>query len=67
VPVVSEFETERGYADLALILRPDMRSSAALDLLLEFKYLGLKDLGLSGEQMRTEGMSRTRRPRIRAS
>jgi len=65
--VVSELETERGYADLALILRPEMRRFAALDLLLEFKYLGLKDLGLSGEQTRTEGMSRTRRPRIRAS
>ncbi|MCF8014861.1 MAG: ATP-binding protein [Chromatiaceae bacterium] len=52
--VVSELETERGYADLALIVRPDMRRFAALDLLLEFKYLSLKDLGLSGEQVRAE-------------
>ncbi|MCF7977460.1 MAG: ATP-binding protein [Chromatiaceae bacterium] len=52
--VVSELETERGYADLALIVRPDMRRFAALDLLLEFKYLSLKDLGLTGEQVRTE-------------
>jgi len=50
--VVSELETERGYADLALILRPDMRRFQALDLVLEFKYLGLKELGLSGEQVR---------------
>jgi hypothetical protein len=52
--VVSELETERGYADLALILRPEMRRFAALDLLLEFKYLSLKDLGLTGEQVRAE-------------
>ena len=51
---VSELETERGYADLALIVRPDMRRFQALDLLLEFKYLSLKKLGLSGEQVRQE-------------
>jgi hypothetical protein len=50
--MVSELETERGYADLALILRPDMRRFQALDLVLEFKYLSLKELGLSGEQVR---------------
>ena len=50
--VVSELESERGYADLALILRPDMRRFQALDLVLEFKYLSLKELGLSGEQVR---------------
>ncbi|MFP4279404.1 MAG: AAA family ATPase [Halochromatium sp.] len=49
---VSELETERGYADLALIVRPDKRRFQALDLLLEFKYLGLKELGLNGEQVR---------------
>jgi hypothetical protein len=48
---VSELETDRGYADLALIVRPDMRRFEALDLLLEFKYLGLKGLGLSREQV----------------
>jgi len=51
---VSELETDRGYADLALIVRPDMRRFQALDLLLEFKYLGLPELGLSGEQVRAE-------------
>ena len=51
---VSELETGRGYADLALIVRPDMRRFQVLDLLLEFKYLGLKELGLSGEQVRAE-------------
>jgi len=52
--VVSELETERGYADLALIVRPDMRRFQALDLLLEFKYLSLNALGLSGEQVQAE-------------
>ncbi|MBK1619470.1 AAA family ATPase [Lamprobacter modestohalophilus] len=51
---VSELETGRGYADLALILRPDMRRFQALDLLLEFKYLSLQDLGLSGAQVREQ-------------
>ena len=51
---VSELETDRGYADLALIVRPDKRRFQALDLLLEFKYLSLKELGLTGEQVREE-------------
>lgn len=50
--MVSELETDRGYVDLSLIVRPDMRRFQALDLLLEFKYLSLKDLGLTGEQAR---------------
>ena len=51
---VSELETDRGYADLALIVRPDLRRFQALDLLLEFKYLGLKELGLTGEAVRAQ-------------
>lgn len=51
---VSELETGRRYADLALILRPDMRRFQALDLLLEFKYLSLQELGLSGAQVREQ-------------
>jgi hypothetical protein len=50
--VVSELESARGYADLALIRRSDRRRVQALDLVLEFKYLSLKELGLSGEQVR---------------
>ena len=37
--MVSELETDRGYVDLSLIVRPDMRRFHALDLMLEFKYL----------------------------
>ena len=51
---VSELETGRGYVDLALIVRPEMRRFQALDLLLEFKYVGLKELGLTGDQVRAE-------------
>ncbi len=50
--MVSETEVDHGYSDLSLIVRSDMRRFQALDLLLEFKYLSLKDLGLTGEQVR---------------
>lgn len=50
--MVSELEMDRGYVDLSLIVRPDMRRFQALDLLVEFKYLGLKELDLTGEQAR---------------
>jgi hypothetical protein len=50
--MVSETEVDRGYIDLSLIVRPDLRRFPALDLLLEFKYVGLKELGLTGEQVR---------------
>ena len=54
--MVSETEMDHGYIDLSLIVRPDMRRFQALDLLLEFKYLNLKDLKLTGEAVR--GQSR---------
>jgi hypothetical protein len=50
--MVSETEVDHGYVDLSLIVRPDMRRFQALDLLLEFKYVSLKELGLTGEQLR---------------
>ena len=50
--MVSETEVGHGYVDLSLIVRPDMRRFQALDLLLEFKYISLKELGLTGEQAR---------------
>jgi hypothetical protein len=50
--MVSETGVDHGYVDLSLIVRPDMRRYQALDLLLEFKYLALKDLDLTGEQLR---------------
>ncbi|CAK0755252.1 hypothetical protein CCP4SC76_2590003 [Gammaproteobacteria bacterium] len=50
--MVSEIEAGHGYADLSLIVRPDMRRFKALDLVLEFKYLSLQELGLSGKVIR---------------
>lgn len=50
--MVSETEMDHGYVDLSLIVRPDMRRFQALDLLLEFKYISLPDLKLTGEQAR---------------
>ncbi len=52
----SEPEIGRGYADLVMIIRPDMRRFEVLDILIEFKYLSLDEVGLTGEGVR--GMSR---------
>jgi hypothetical protein len=39
----SEPETGRGYADLTMIIRPDMRKYKILDILLEFKFVSFRD------------------------
>ena len=46
----SEREVGRGRADLTMIIRPDMRKYEIFDVLIEFKYLTLKEAGMSGEQ-----------------
>ena len=48
----SEPELGRGYADLTMIIRPDMRRFEILDVLIEFKYLSLDTLGLTGDEVR---------------
>ena len=48
----SETEVGRRYADLTMVVRPGMREYQVWDLLLEFKFARLGDLGLSGEQAR---------------
>ncbi|MEI6416072.1 MAG: AAA family ATPase, partial [Pseudomonadota bacterium] len=50
--MVSEIEVNHGYADLSLVVRPDMRRFEVLDLVLEFKYLGLQTLGMTGKELR---------------
>jgi hypothetical protein len=50
----SEAALQRRYSDLTLIVRPNMRQYALLDMVLEFKYLSLAELGLSGEQVRAQ-------------
>ena len=46
----SEPEINRRYADLTMIIRPDKRHFTILDVLIEFKFVSLKDAGLTGEQ-----------------
>lgn len=50
--VDSETALERTYADLTLIVRPEMRQYPLLDILIEFKYVGLKEAGVTGSQAR---------------
>ena len=53
--VDSETALQRRYADLVLVIRPSMRQYPTLkDIVLEFKYLSLGDLKLSGEQVREQ-------------
>ena len=48
----SEPALGRGYADLTMIVRPDMRRYQLLDFLLEFKYIKLKEIDLTAEQLK---------------
>ncbi len=48
----SEPELTRRYADLTMIIRPDKRYLTLFDVLIEFKFLSLKELSLSGEAIR---------------
>ncbi|MGH9842932.1 MAG: AAA family ATPase [Blastocatellia bacterium] len=51
----SETAVGRRYADLTLVVRPEARQSQVFDLLLEFKFVKLGDVGLSGEEARATG------------
>jgi hypothetical protein len=46
----SETALERDYADMTMIVRPDMRQYQLLDVLIEFKYVSLQELGLTGDE-----------------
>ena len=48
----SETSIDRGYGDLSLIIRPDMRKYQLLDHLLEFKHLRWEELGAKNAGMR---------------
>jgi hypothetical protein len=50
----SEPELTRRYADLTMIIRPDKRYLQIYDVLIEFKFLSLKQLSLSGEAIRSK-------------
>ncbi|MCK5508117.1 MAG: AAA family ATPase [Desulfobacterales bacterium] len=46
----SEPEIDRRYADLTMIIRPDKKHFKIFDVLIEFKFVRLKDAGITGEQ-----------------
>ena len=46
----SEPEIDRRHADLTMMIRPDKRHFKIFDVLIEFKFITLKDAGLTGEQ-----------------
>ena len=48
----SETALQRSYADLTMILRPEMRRFQLLDLLLEFKFVKLSEVAQSGIEVR---------------
>ena len=48
----SEAVLERTYADLTMIVRPEMRQYQLLDILLEFKYVSLQEANLTGAAAR---------------
>ncbi|MCP4107949.1 MAG: AAA family ATPase [Desulfobacteraceae bacterium] len=48
----SEPALERKYADMIMIVRPDMRQYKLLDFLIEFKYVNLKKNNLSSDKVR---------------
>ena len=51
--VDSEKPLARRYADMTLIVRPEMRHYQLVDLLLEFKLVKLAKFGLTREQIRS--------------
>jgi hypothetical protein len=64
----SETAIDRGHADLSLLVREEMRRFALQDHLLEFKYLSLRDLALSGEQLRAQSHAQlSALPKVAAS
>ena len=51
----SEPALQRGYGDLIMVIRPEMRHYSIFDLLIEFKYVPLKKLGkLTGQDVRAK-------------
>jgi len=56
----SETAIDKGYADLSMIVRPDMRRYQLLDHLLEFKYIPLQELGLSNQDVRLKSREELR-------
>jgi len=52
----SEPTLDRRYGDLLMLIRPEMRQYKLLDILLEFKYLKLDEVGLDGAALHAKPM-----------
>ena len=48
----SETAIDRRYADLTMIIRPDKRHGSVFDVLIEFKFVTLKDAGMARQKAR---------------
>ncbi len=48
----SELELDQQYADLCLLVRPEMRRYGYYDLLFEFKLVRRRELGIKGQELR---------------
>jgi len=48
----SELELDQRYADLCLLVRPEMRRHGFFDILFEFKLVRRAELGKTGEELR---------------
>ncbi|MEK8019694.1 MAG: AAA family ATPase [Candidatus Parabeggiatoa sp.] len=48
----SETPLERRFADLTMLIRPDFRQLPLYDFIIEFKYLKLSDVNLSGAKLK---------------
>jgi hypothetical protein len=57
----SEMEVERSYADLCLLVRPEMRRHGYIDFLFELKLVRRKELGKSGQELRQMDEAELRR------
>jgi len=63
----SETAIDTGYADLNMIVRPDMHRYQVLDHLLEFKCVSLKALNMSSEEIKSKSREELRTlPPVRA-
>jgi hypothetical protein len=54
----SETPSNRRYVDLTMIVRPDFRNTELKNFLIEFKFLKLKDVNLSGKELKALSSSK---------
>ena len=50
--MISERQSRSGYADLAMLVRPDRREFDLIDILIEFKFIKTKDLKINKKKIK---------------